>query len=192
GIPVLFAVAGQCTISRFFTPDRVGNPIWPVLVGAWRPGERYFGTTSEWARFALPCSWLRRDASFSAVEVEAIDLGRTDVADRQWLPVRCPAYPRDHVSGRPEVYARDLLQTAGGDFDPISVCINPLHQTEVDIPPVAGPLGKPGSLLDEFAPLPLRRVKNVEVEVIEMESDYLLLIRRPDRGEQIFGARDRL
>ena len=24
---------------RFITPDPVGNPVWPVLVGAWRPGE---------------------------------------------------------------------------------------------------------------------------------------------------------
>ena len=48
GIPVLFAVAGQCTIRRFHGPDPVGNPVWPVLVGAWRPRGSYFGKTSVW------------------------------------------------------------------------------------------------------------------------------------------------
>ena len=39
---------GHCTIRRFHGPDPVGNPVWPVLVGAWRPRGSYFGKTSVW------------------------------------------------------------------------------------------------------------------------------------------------
>jgi len=69
--PVLFAPACQCTTSRFITPDHVGSPVWPVLIGAWRPGGSYFGTTSGcddptrtgWSastRRALPTNWVPR------------------------------------------------------------------------------------------------------------------------------------
>src|ERR1039458_5572324 len=33
---------------RFHGNDPVGNPVWPVLVGAWRPRGSYFGKTSVW------------------------------------------------------------------------------------------------------------------------------------------------
>src|SRR4051794_6048356 len=58
----------------------------------------------------------------SAIQVDAIDLCRTEVANREWLPVLCPAQPSAGAQDpdRREICARNLLEVSSSYFDPDS------------------------------------------------------------------------
>src|ERR1022692_4283951 len=115
----------------------------------------------------------------SAVQVDAIDLCRTEVANGQWLPVLCPAQPSAYGQepDRLEIRACNLLEVSGSYFDPDSLYHRNWARIAVDVFSVAGPLGMPEGRRGEGTPLGCRRIKNVKLPRLQLHREDPLLIR---------------
>src|SRR5205085_12023095 len=117
----------------------------------------------------------------SAIQVDSIDLCRTEVANGYWLPVLCPAQPIA-CAGDPdrfEIRVRNLLEVSGSYFDPDSLyhrdwaCV----AVAVYVVPVAGPLGIPEGLGGEGTPPGSSRIKNEKLPRVQLFREDPLLIR---------------
>src|SRR5262249_37096978 len=115
----------------------------------------------------------------SAIEVDAIDLCRTEVANGQWLPILCPAQPSAYGQGpdRLEICARNLLELSGSYFNPDSRYHRNWSHLAIDVFPVAGPLGIPEGLRGKGMPAACCRIKNVKLPGVQLHREDPLFIR---------------
>src|SRR6202142_1051700 len=172
-------------------PPRLAADCWPPLQVRNISGR---GVGTPLQRSGLRHRDINRPAPSLSVQIDSIDLCRTEVTDSQRLPILRPAQPgaEAYGPGRFEIRARDQFLTSGRYFHPDSLYRPICAPLAVDVLSVAGPFVIPHVLASERAPFAFHGIIHVALPRIHLHSEDLLLVWCPARGEQPFGTCYRL